>query len=62
MQIANRDIKPENILFATREGSTNNVLEDRAQIADFTTVVECKGPDFMVNDQAGTQAFSPPEC
>lgn len=62
MQFANRDIKPDNILFTTKENGTNCFLPDRAQIADFTTVVECKTPDFKVNDRAGTEAFSPPEC
>ena len=61
-KLANRDIKPENILFATTAGGTNNVLEDRAQIADFTTVVDCSDPTVKVNDRAGTEAFSPPEC
>ena len=41
MRMANRDIKPENILFATNKHGTNNTHEDRAQIADFTTVVQC---------------------
>lgn len=30
MQMANRDIKPDNILFATQKGGTNCFLEDRA--------------------------------
>lgn len=62
MNMANRDLKPENILFATIENGTNNTHEDRAQIADFTTVVECPDENFMVNDDAGTLAFQPPEC
>lgn len=36
--VANRDIKPENILFTTKEGGTNIYSHDRAQITDFTTV------------------------
>ena len=36
--IANRDIKPENILFTTKLGGTNIYSHDRAQITDFTTV------------------------
>jgi serine/threonine protein kinase len=30
MNMANRDIKPDNILFATIENGTNNTHEDRA--------------------------------
>ena len=44
--LANRDIKPENIVFATTKNGTNNTLEDRAQITDFTTVIECPNEDF----------------
>jgi serine/threonine protein kinase len=58
MNFANRDIKPDNLLFVTQKGGTNNQLEDRAQIADFTTIVECTS---VVNDSHGTPAFSPPE-
>ena len=47
--MANRDIKPDNILFATKANGTNNTHEDRAQIADFTTVVECTSPDYQVS-------------
>ena len=36
--VANRDIKPENILFTTKAGGTNIYSYDRAQITDFTTV------------------------
>ena len=39
LKMAHRDIKPDNILFATNQFGTNNTHEDRAQIADFTTVV-----------------------
>jgi len=60
--MANRDIKPDNILFATKENGTNPNYEDRAQIADFTTVVEIANENFTVNDKAGTLAFMPPEC
>jgi serine/threonine protein kinase len=62
MNMANRDIKPDNILFATNENGTNDKHEDRAQIADFTTVVECTGEDFKVTGEDGTKAFMPPEC
>ena len=36
--VANRDIKPDNIMFTTKEGGTNIYSHDRAQITDFTTV------------------------
>lgn len=36
--VANRDLKPENMLFTTKEGGTNIYSHDRAQITDFTTV------------------------
>lgn len=60
MNFANRDIKPENILFTTKEGGTNIYKPDRAQISDFTTIVECKEGE-LVTDMAGTPAFSAPE-
>jgi len=60
--MANRDIKPDNILFATKKDGTNPNYEDRAQIADFTTVVEIFDDNFTVTDKAGTVAFMPPEC
>ena len=47
--MANRDIKPENIVFATKVYGTNYNHEDRAQITDFTTVVECPSPDYKVS-------------
>lgn len=62
VKMANRDIKPDNILFATKENGTNPNYEDRAQIADFTTVVEIMNENFTANDKAGTLAFMPPEC
>jgi protein-serine/threonine kinase len=62
LQLANRDIKPDNILFTTRTGGSNPDHPDRAQITDFTTVVKCKGSNYKVNDDAGTLAFKPPEC
>lgn len=40
--VANRDIKPENIMFTTKEGGTNIFSHDRAQITDFTTVFKLK--------------------
>ena len=62
MKMVNRDIKPDNILFATTKHGTNNTHEDRAQIADFTTVVECSSEDYEISGEAGTMAFMPPEC
>ncbi len=62
LQLANRDIKPDNILFTTRAGGSNPDHPDRAQITDFTTVVKCQGSNYKVNDDAGTLAFKPPEC
>lgn len=62
MQMANRDIKPENILYTTQEGGTNPALPDRAQICDFTTVVECAADNLKVTGEAGSIAFMPPEC
>ena len=40
--VANRDIKPENIMFTTKEGGTNIYSHDRAQITDFTPVFKLK--------------------
>lgn len=62
LKMANRDIKPENILFATNKHGTNNTHEDRAQIADFTTVVQCQSEEYEVSGEAGTMAFMAPEC
>jgi serine/threonine protein kinase len=36
--VVNRDIKPENMLFMTYQDGTDH-KGDRAQIADFTTVI-----------------------
>ena len=49
--VVNRDIKPENILYATQEFGTNPSLEDRAQLADFTTGIELPSnrPDYMIS-------------
>ena len=62
IKMANRDIKPDNILFATKAHGTNPAFEDRAQIADFTTVIEIPNENYTVSDKAGTVAFMPPEC
>ena len=61
-KIANRDIKPENIVFATKENGTNKAEEDRAQITDFTTAVECPSDEDEVSGDSGTKVFMPPEC
>lgn len=58
-----RDIKPENIVFATKEGGTNNRLEDRAQIADFTCALRIPrdNPNFLIGGEEGTIVFMAPE-
>jgi serine/threonine protein kinase len=50
-RIANRDIKPDNMLFITQDGGTDR-KGDRAQIADFTTAVGIPKDnlDFKVSD------------
>ena len=37
LRVANRDIKPENIVFTTEAGGTSLNKRDRAMIVDFTT-------------------------
>jgi serine/threonine protein kinase len=37
LRVANRDIKPENIVFTTEDGGTSLNKRDRAMIVDFTT-------------------------
>ena len=64
-RVANRDLKPENMLFTTKEGGTDNRLYDRAQITDFTTAIklpENNTDDFMITDSQGTKLFEAPEC
>jgi serine/threonine protein kinase len=48
IRVANRDIKPENIVFTTQAGGTNPSIRDRAQIVDFTTAEhnEANDPTF----------------
>ena len=59
--VANRDLKPENMLFTTKEGGTDNRLFDRAQITDFTTALKVPDEDSMISDSAGTKLFEAPE-
>ena len=62
--VANRDIKPENILFTTKEGGTNIYSHDRAQITDFTTVFklhEETADVVMISGLQGSPAFQAPE-
>ena len=62
--VANRDLKPDNMLFTTKEGGTDNRLYDRAQITDFTTAIklpEENPDDLMISDSAGTKLFEAPE-
>ena len=57
-------MKPDNMLFTTKEGGTDNRLYDRAQITDFTTAVKLPEEDtdaFTVSDSAGTKLFEAPE-
>ena len=64
MRVANRDLKPENMLFTSKDGGTENRLFDRAQITDFTTAVklpEEHTDDVMISDSAGTKLFEAPE-
>jgi len=65
IRIVNRDIKPENIVFATLEGGTSEKWRDRALIVDFTTaekIPEGKEETFKVCRDGGTPAFEAPEC
>jgi hypothetical protein len=50
--VVNRDIKPENMLFMTYQDGTDH-KGDRAQIADFTTVIQCpdNDPNFTISDR-----------
>ena len=63
-KVANRDLKPDNMLFTTKEGGTDNRLYDRAQITDFTTAIKLPDDnpdDCLVSDSAGTKLFEAPE-
>ena len=53
--VVNRDIKPPNMLFMRSKDGRDH-KGDRAQIADFTTVIQCPDddPDFMVSGDMGT--------
>jgi len=58
--VANRDIKPDNILFTTKQGGTNIYSHDRAQITDFTTAFKLRRSNVDTKkSQAGKahQAF-----
>ena len=62
--VANRDIKPENILFTTKEGGTNIYSHDRAQITDFTTVFQLHKDTadiVQISGKQGSPAFLAPE-
>ena len=62
--VANRDIKPQNILFTTKEGGTDIFCHDRAQITDFTTVFklhEETADMVMISGMQGSAAFFAPE-
>ena len=62
--VANRDIKPENIMFTTKEGGTNNYSHDRAQITDFTTVFKLKAETadiVKISGKQGSPAYMAPE-
>ena len=62
--VANRDIKPENIVFTTENGGTSVGKRDRALIVDFTTaeqIPEGKEATFKVIKDGGTPAFEAPE-
>ena len=63
--VANRDLKPENMLFTTKEGGTNIYSHDRAQITDFTTVFKLPketADQEMISGLQGSPAFMAPEC
>ena len=63
--VANRDLKPDNILFTTKEGGTNIYSHDRAQITDFTTVFKLhrKTADIVkISSKQGSPGFIAPEC
>lgn len=56
--VVNRDIKPDNMLFMTSQDGTDH-KGDRAQIADFTTVLQCpeNDPEFKISGDMGTPVF-----
>ena len=62
--VANRDLKPDNILFTTKAGGTNIYLPDRAQITDFTTAFKFnrKTKDIVkISSRQGSPGFLAPE-
>jgi len=63
--VANRDIKPDNILFTTKQGGTNIYSHDRAQITDFTTAFKLRRSNVdtkKISGRQGTPGFLAPEC
>ena len=62
--MVNRDIKPDNILFTTMAGGTNNGKPDRAQLTDFTTVMRLEKDNptgTRIADRSGTKCYWAPE-
>mmetsp|Transcript_45191 Transcript_45191/g.59951 ORF Transcript_45191/g.59951 Transcript_45191/m.59951 type:complete len:95 (-) Transcript_45191:373-657(-) len=62
--VANRDLKPDNILFTTKQGGTNCYSHDRAQITDFTTAFKFnrKTADIVkIMTRQGSPGFLAPE-
>ncbi|KRX01737.1 Protein kinase-like domain [Pseudocohnilembus persalinus] len=57
--IANRDIKPDNIL-CQKQNSDNLQFED-IKLADFSTAVQLEKQNEIVNDCQGTAGIRPPE-
>ena len=57
-KVANRDLKPENMLFTTNAEGTTNYWPDRAVITDFTTAMEVpeseNGEPYKIFSQNGT--------
>lgn len=62
--VANRDLKPDNILFTTKQGGTNCYSHDRAQITDFTTAFKLhhSTADIVkISSKQGSPGFLAPE-
>lgn len=62
--VANRDLKPDNILFTTKEGGTNCYSHDRAQITDFTTAFKWRRSEtdlVKISSKQGSPGFLAPE-
>jgi serine/threonine protein kinase len=64
LRIATRDIKPENIVYASEGNNTQLDMRDRAIIIDFTIAMEIPRDnlDLKISDKDGSPYFMAPEC